>query len=230
MRRIATSLRNERPDPVADSDVMVVEDSQWGFHAIDGLPDLEAAPSYSRRQQDHLRGLLLSTGAVASGFDDDVMGELARVHCAARDLGAGQDGRQTAGGRQALTVYEIEVCDAMTARRDAAVSLQLMLADDVSLYDDSMDGVRAGLVLDMLVPAIGGTFRRSLSEVMSEFESTRHRFRLALTAVALDNGMSAVQIGQAFAFSRQLASRYLKEARQKWPELAERNPGRAQAG
>ena len=56
---------------------------------------------------------------------------------------------------------------------------------------------------------------------MSEFESARHRFRLAMVAVSLDDGMNAAQIGQAFAFSRQLASRYLKEARERWPELAE---------
>jgi hypothetical protein len=54
---------------------------------------------------------------------------------------------------------------------------------------------------------------------MGEVESARHRFRLALVAVALDNGMTAGQIGEAFAFSRQLASRCLKEARVKWPDL-----------
>ena len=37
---------------------------------------------------------------------------------------------------------------------------------------------------------------------------------------ALEPGwLTARQIGEAFAFSRQLASRYLKEARAKWPDL-----------
>ena len=73
-----------------------------------------------------------------------------------------------------------------------------------------------------LVPAVGGTARQCVSDGVAGFESARHRLRLALVAVALDNGMSAVRIGEAFGFSRQLASRYLKEARVNWPELAER--------
>ena len=71
----------------------------------------------------------------------------------------------------------------------------------------------AGAAVDFMVPSVAGAARRNVSEVMSEFESARHRFRLAMVAVSLDNGMTAAQIGHAFAFSRQLASRYLKEAR-----------------
>jgi hypothetical protein len=56
-----------------------------------------------------------------------------------------------------------------------------------------------------------------MSDAIAGFETARHRFRLALIAVAVDNGMSASRIGDAFAFSRQLASRYLKEAQEKWP-------------
>ena len=129
--------------------------------------------------------------------------------------------------RPELSVYEVEVCAAMTARRDAALRLQEILADDVAGYCGGMTTVQAGLVMEYLAPSIGGTARQNVSDGVAEFESTRHRFRLALVAVALDNGMSAVQIGEAFAFSRQLASRYLKEARAKWPGLAEQHSGRA---
>lgn len=167
--------------------------------------------------------------AKASGFAYGVLAELARIHICARDLGAGLDGRQPAGRQRTLRANQIEVCDAMTARRDAAIRLQQMLADDVARYEGSMSSVHAGLVMDMLVPDIGGTIRRTLSEVVAEFEASRHRFRLALVA-AVDNRKSAVQIGEAFAFSRRLASRYLKEARANWPELGKQSIRKAQAG
>ena len=49
---------------------------------------------------------------------------------------------------------------------------------------------------------------------------TKHKdVKTASGAVAIDNGMTAGQVGEAFGFSRQLASRYLKEARAKWPAL-----------
>ena len=124
------------------------------------------------------------------------------------------------GGVRELTVYELEVAEAMTARRDAAVNLQTVLADDIAQYEGGMAAIQAGLAKDILVPTVGGTIRRSVSDAMSELESARHRFRLALVAVAIDNGMTAGQVGEAFGFSRQLASRYLKEARGKWPDLA----------
>ena len=123
------------------------------------------------------------------------------------------------GQDRELTPYELEVADAMTARRDAAVRLRDVLTDDVAQYEGGMAGVRNGLAMEILVPAVGGTIRQHVSEAMAEFEAARHRFRLALVSVAVDNGMTARQIGEAFAFSRQLASRYLKEARAKWPDL-----------
>ena len=107
------------------------------------------------------------------------------------------------------------------------VRLQQVLVDDVAGYECGIEGVRAGLVLELMVPQVGGAARRTVSEAVSEFEASRHRFRLALVAVALDNGMVAAEIGTAFAFSRQLASRYLKEARDTWPELADGHPERS---
>jgi hypothetical protein len=62
MRRIATTLRNEPPEPATPKDVMVADDSPWGFHAIDGLPDLEAALPYSQGQRGHLKCLPTSHG------------------------------------------------------------------------------------------------------------------------------------------------------------------------
>ncbi len=132
-------------------------------------------------------------------------------------------------GRE-LTEYEAEVVDTMRARRDAALHLMEVLAEDVADYDEFRAAVERGDAMSILEPPNSGRIRQAVSEAVIEFEAARHRFRLALVAVAVDNGMHAREIGDSFAFSRQLASRYLKEARDKWPGLAAREteaPARA---
>jgi len=118
-----------------------------------------------------------------------------------------------------LSPYEAEVGAAMTARRDAGVRLKDALCHDVAGYDGGMALVAAGRAMEILSPPTAGSIRQGMSEAVNEFEAARHRFRLALVAVAMDHGLTAREIGEAFGFSRQLASRYLKEARQKWPAL-----------
>jgi len=122
-------------------------------------------------------------------------------------------------GERALTPYEIEVAEAVTARRDTAARLQGVLAGIVDGYEGEMADVLDGRSMDILLLPAAGQIRRDMSEAVTEFESARHRYRLALVAVAMDHGLTARQIGDSFAFSHQLASRYLKEARTKWPEL-----------
>lgn len=219
MKRAAGDIRADRtaPDGQPEGDR---DRASWGFLAIDGLPDLESNPVVA---EDHHRFDLprLSSGDVAAGLSPELKDELGRRR-AELETRRAREVRQAAtmGGVRELSVYELEAAEAMTARRDAAVNLQTVLADDIAQYDGGMAAIRAGLAKDILVPAVGGTIRRSVSDAMSELESARHRFRLALVAVAIDNGMTAGQVGEAFGFSRQLASRYLKEARGKWPELA----------
>ena len=52
MRRVATSLRNERPESDEGTVVVLLDERPWGFHAIDGLPDLEAAAPYRQSHRD----------------------------------------------------------------------------------------------------------------------------------------------------------------------------------
>ena len=118
-----------------------------------------------------------------------------------------------------LTPYEVEVGDAMTARRDTGLRLRDVIAAVVTGYDEGMAIVRGGKTMDILIPPSAGQIRQAMSDAVAEFEAARHRFRLALVAVAMDHGLTARQIGDAFGFSRQLASRYLKEARENWPDL-----------
>ncbi len=210
MRRTGGTLRSDRSPPLGTTD-LTMDDAAWGFYAIDGLPDVEEASGVGPELVRRFAFRRLCNGDVPPGLSDEVMNELAYYGVR---RGASTDGRQ-----RELTVYELAVADAYAARRDAAVRLNAVLTDDLSTYDTVLTGILEGGAIDHLHPAVGGVIRRTLSDAMAEFEAARHRYRLALVAVAVDNGMSAAQIGEAFAFSRQLASRYLKEAREEWPGL-----------
>lgn len=55
------------------------------------------------------------------------------------------------------------------------------------------------------------TQRRQVTESIQEFESARHQLRLALFAVAMEEGASISEIGRVLGISRQLASRLAAE-------------------
>lgn len=58
------------------------------------------------------------------------------------------------------------------------------------------------------------TARQELTDTLDDFERCRHRTRLAITRAALDEGMTIGAVGRAWGFSRQLAARYAREARE----------------
>ena len=86
------------------------------------------------------RGLpLLYDGVVAAGFDDVVKEELARIRRRAREIDAGTGPGRKARASGDSTVYEVEACAALAARRDAALRLRQILADDVDQFEAGMD-------------------------------------------------------------------------------------------
>lgn len=56
--------------------------------------------------------------------------------------------------------------------------------------------------------------RRHVTEAIEEFEAARHRLRLALFALGMEEGASMSEIGRVLGISRQLASRLAGEAAQ----------------
>jgi len=212
MKRVATSLRTDRPALDEPSPPPAWDGVSWGFTALDGLPDLEEASRYAPAFGSGPGPLRLSTGLVPPGFDQELRDALG-------NLWNGQEPLLNGGLTRELTEYEIEVLESLIDRRDAAVRLQSVLADDIAQFDDAAACVRGGRVVGLLADSISGRARRNVTDAVAEFESARHRFRVALVAVGVDNGMSGADLGQALSFSRQLASRYLKEARAKWPRL-----------
>ena len=67
-----------------------------------------------------------------------------------------------------------------------------------------------------LVPALqslGGPVRRSeVTDALEEFEAARHRVRLAMFALAKEQGSSFSDVARALGISRQLASRLAAES------------------
>jgi hypothetical protein len=55
--------------------------------------------------------------------------------------------------------------------------------------------------------------RQAMNDALDEVESARHAMRLRIFRTGLEEGMSIGDLGRAFGFSRQLASRIAKEAR-----------------
>jgi hypothetical protein len=58
-----------------------------------------------------------------------------------------------------------------------------------------------------------GDLRHSFTQAMAEVESARHKVRKMAFARGLEEGMSIGELGRIWGFSRQLAARYAKEAR-----------------
>jgi hypothetical protein len=74
----------------------------------------------------------------------------------------------------------------------------------------AMDGGQGiGESLDaMHAPSV----RVDLNSALSELEHSRHQARLSMITAGLDEGLSLTEVGQKMGFSRQLASRFAKEA------------------
>jgi hypothetical protein len=63
-----------------------------------------------------------------------------------------------------------------------------------------------------VLQSLGGPVRRSeVTEALQEFEAARHRVRLAMVALAKEQGSSLSDVARALGISRQLASRLAAE-------------------
>jgi hypothetical protein len=73
--------------------------------------------------------------------------------------------------------------------------------------------VDQGVHLVSALERLDGPVRRSeVTEVLEEFEAARHRVRLAMFALATEQGSSFSDVARALGISRQLASRLAAEA------------------
>lgn len=73
-----------------------------------------------------------------------------------------------------------------------------------------------GVAVSASVGAAGGdsaVLRQNTNDCLAEFERCRHKMRIAFIGFSLDEGMTIGDIGRTLGISRQLASRFAREAR-----------------
>ncbi len=95
---------------------------------------------------------------------------------------------------------------------EAAALREALRRTEAQLRAVSRQIVAGATVSDVLVRAPQSEPRRDLSERMDALEQARLRYRRFLVAVAQDEGLSLGEIARRWGFSRQLVSRYAKEA------------------
>jgi len=81
---------------------------------------------------------------------------------------------------------------------------------------------RGESLADALEAARSPIVRAQVTDALAEFEAARHQVRLAMFALGDEQDTSASELGRRLAFSRQLASRLAREAKEVLPEVTRR--------
>lgn len=80
--------------------------------------------------------------------------------------------------------------------------------------DTDIERLREGVSLSQSSRSTRSADRsRDLTRIMAEFEKSRRDIRAAVVAAALDEGMTIAEIADIFGVSRQLANRFVRDAR-----------------
>jgi nucleotidyltransferase/DNA polymerase involved in DNA repair len=97
---------------------------------------------------------------------------------------------------------------------DSGQELRELILDSREGFKTGLKMLDEGVAMEKALTALNTAARRQrMTQLLNEFEECRHRLRLSITTAGLDEGMSIGDIGRAFGVSRQLASRFAKEAR-----------------
>jgi hypothetical protein len=97
---------------------------------------------------------------------------------------------------------------------EGAEALGADLRTKEASYRQAIQCLEQGKAVSTALEAAGADQARvEMTRALDEFEQLRHRSRLSLITAGLDEGMTIGQFGRAWGFSRQLAARYVKEAR-----------------
>lgn len=85
-----------------------------------------------------------------------------------------------------------------------------------TIYRRTLKGLQRRSAITAAIRANrAGAARQELTAAFKEFEKQRHQTRLAIIAAQLAEGASIGEIGRSWEFSRQLASKYAREAKMK---------------
>jgi len=124
------------------------------------------------------------------------------------DSGVGNEGKAHNRCPRTAAVADIEhLLAAAQALRASVRSTEVQYRRTLRLLESGAE------ISDALENVQAGAKRLALTQTLDTFETMRHRSRLALVAAGLAEGMTIGELGRTWRFSRQLASRYAKEAR-----------------
>lgn len=86
-------------------------------------------------------------------------------------------------------------------------------ANEVLLRRSIRELRKGSSIAETMEAAHTGFGRQSVNEGLDALTAARHELRLAVTAAGIAEGMSIGDLGRAWGISRQLASRFAREAR-----------------
>jgi len=76
-----------------------------------------------------------------------------------------------------------------------------------------LDEVRVDHAITGVLPAVrADTWRSAVTDAIRGFEAARHRARLLLVAIEVEEGRSIGEVARSWGVSRQLASRWVQES------------------
>ena len=107
------------------------------------------------------------------------------------------------------------------ARRDMALMMEAAakLRDDIHAHVEVNRKVvealeQVGALGAALERVQAGRARMTLTDSLAHYELLRHRARLSLMAVGVEEGMTVADVAEHWEISRQLAARYLRDIEQ----------------
>jgi hypothetical protein len=117
--------------------------------------------------------------------------------------------------RQQLTEYDKAAIHSVELVIEAMENLQVVLGRRVELLRRSIEFEEPAADYEQAVKDSHMTEERAnLHEALNFLEQRRRESRLASFRSALDHGVSISELARIWGFSRQMASRYAKEARE----------------
>ena len=107
------------------------------------------------------------------------------------------------------------VIDDVRSYREATQLLIESLHRQVDSSDADIELLRTGMTMEAKMRrADSSTLSRDLTRSLEEFERARREIRLSVTSALRAEGLSAAEIGELFGVTRQLASRFARDARE----------------
>jgi hypothetical protein len=96
----------------------------------------------------------------------------------------------------------------------AVDELEERLEATKKVYQASLDSLKADQPLGDTLRSVGAAgARQAMTDALDRFEQLRHNSRLSMIATGLDEGMTINGLSKVWGISRQLASRLVKEVR-----------------